>query len=398
MGELEIYTLGNFSVKCGEEVITEGKTRLSKRWKLFQYLFTFRSRDVSREELIGVLDLEGNCDARGSLAALVYRMRKLLEKYSGESDELDDNYILTRGKAYTFNQGADYWLDAEEFTELCSQTRKYISEGSEAACRFFEKALELYQGNYLADLDSEEWVWSVRSRYRDMLVATLQKLDDFMSKKGYYERLWQFYERAQRVVQFEEKLIRGSIKALLDSGNVGLARIKYEEAATLYAENDLILPPDIKKLKPHLNRQETADPSTYLKKITNRSEIDGAYVCGPETFTAFYDLEKRRTQREVAPRFVVHLRLAGKSGEEEKCGSCEESELAQWGDELLDSLENLLRCGDIVCRWSKKHFIILLVNLKDEDVKKVLKRIENSFRAKYNLPANLKIKSRYYQL
>ena len=398
MGELEIYTLGNFSVEKDDEVITDGKIRLSKRWKLFQYLFTFRRREVPREELINVLDLDGNCDARGSLTALVYRMRRLLEKYSGESDGSDDSYILTRGKAYTFNQEADYWLDAEEFAELCDRTRQYISEDSEKACRAFERALELYEGEYLAELNSEEWIWNARNRYRDMLVATLHELADYMGEKGHYEKLWQFYERAQEVVQFEEKLIKGSIEALLGSGNISLARLKYEEAETLYQENDLILPASIKKLEPRLKRENNADPSTYLESIRDRSEVEGAYVCGPEIFTLLYDLEKRRSRREVISRFVVHLRLAGKSRKGENYSSCEKSELAQLGDKLLKILQKDLRCGDIVCRWSGKHFIILLINLSENDVSKILERIKKSWKADNNLPEEMELKSRSYRL
>src|SRR6056297_36014 len=112
--ELSISTLGNFKVFIDNEKINTPREKFSKRWKLFQYLITFRNREVAREELIMNLDLNNNQDPEGSLSALVYRLRNLLEQ-----ENKDFKYIRTRGSAYTFNTEADYWLDVEEFEKLC---------------------------------------------------------------------------------------------------------------------------------------------------------------------------------------------------------------------------------------------------------------------------------------
>jgi len=92
--EIRIYTLGRFRVFQGEKNLTKNRKQLSKRWKLFQYLITYRNREVSREELIMVLDLNDNNDPEASLTALVYRLRKLLK-----SNEYGKDLIKTLGTA-----------------------------------------------------------------------------------------------------------------------------------------------------------------------------------------------------------------------------------------------------------------------------------------------------------
>lgn len=58
--EFKVYTLGNFRVILGEQELKKNRKKLSKRWQLFQYLITFRNREVSREELITNLKLNKN--------------------------------------------------------------------------------------------------------------------------------------------------------------------------------------------------------------------------------------------------------------------------------------------------------------------------------------------------
>jgi len=425
---VKIYTLGRFEVSKGERVLTEKVTRVSKLWKLFQYLFTYRKRDVPIEELIDVLDLEGNSYPAGSLTALVYRLRKLLAQ--GENEEKKE-LILTRGSSYSFNRDADYWLDAEKFTDLCYQTQSEVKNKSKESYFTYLQALDLYKGDYLDDLKSEEWIWSARNRYRDLLVSTLDKLDNYLTAQGMYEELWQIYERAQELIQFDEDLIRGSIEALLASGNKGLARIKYEEAVALYQENNLILPPEIRNLKTRMeNHQVKNDPDTYLRSMLNSSTANEAYVCDSETFTMLYDLEKRRSQRQDNPRYLVHLILDCRDSKQiqmdEEINEIEEIEeieekgetreknktnkdsssaeikgkdcLPECSNSLLEILQKQLRRGDVISRWSTQHFIIMLINLGSDDVKRVLERIENAFKDMAGFDGDIELKSRFYQI
>ena len=57
-----------------------------------------------------------------------------------------------------------------------------------------------------------------------------------------------------------------------------------------------------------------------------------------------------------------------------------------------------LRCGDIACQWSKKHFILLLVNIENDNVEKVLNRLHDNFSEIYFNSENVNINYRYYEI
>ncbi len=383
--DLKIFTLGRFRVENSEELITEGVNKSSKRWQLLQYLITYRQREISREELITALDLHENSDPEGSLSALVYRLRKRLEN---GYEQLGD-FIKTSGSAYTFNLQRDYWLDAEKFEELCTRSQKLVKEGTEGAADKFEQALSLYQGDYLEEVRSEEWVWNARNHYRDLLVTCLNQLDDYLRSRKKFEKLWEFYEQVHEMVKFDEQLLAGAIKAMLDAGRTGLARLKYEEAVSMFKENDLKLPPELEKLGRKLKSRQSKDADDLIKKIKERSMSNSAFVCDMKTFSEFYELEKRRAERDVPPRQIVHLRLTG---------DLQHSSLETLAEDFIEHLKTQLRKGDLVCRWDDKHFILLLNGVACDEIEQVITRLKDTFSVRRDLPAKLEIESRCHEI
>ncbi|MFP4021998.1 MAG: BTAD domain-containing putative transcriptional regulator [Halanaerobium sp.] len=382
--ELSIYTLGKFDVYIEGEKINRQREKFSKRWKLFQYLITFRNREVAREELIINLDLNDNQDPEGSLSALVYRLRNLLKV-----ENTDPNYIQTRGSAYTFNTESDYWLDVEEFEKLCHKAASAAENDIEQAISFYEQAVELYKGEYLEELTSAEWNWSLRNIYRELLVNTLLNLDEGLSEKNLYNELWQIYNQVQKLIDFDERIIKGAIEALIKDQRWGMARFKYQEVVALYQNNDLKIPPELKDLESRLGNVDD-DPETLVEYFQSDNEAEGAFICNDrEQFSSIYELEKRKQQREAPPSYLLHMRLTGK---------IERDQLIILGDKFLKLLSNQLRPGDIVCRWNSKHFIILLGNITKKEAKKVRKRLINSFMARFELPEELIIENKGYNL
>lgn len=381
---LEIYTLGQFIVKKNSKKLITGNKKISKKWKLFQFLFTYSGRSVSREKLIRILNLEKNDDPQGALTALIYRLRKEIKNNNDNT-----SYIKTHGNAYIFNEKSNYWMDTEKFKKLCKKTKNLISLNDNSAIDTFHKAINLYKGDYLEETRTEEWVWSSRSYYRELLIETMHRIDNFLNSKNLYEDLWRLYEEILELVKFEEELILGSIKTLINSGNQGLARIKYEEAANLFRENDLKIPPELSKMGRKLNKIKIKNPSKILEETLTREEMKGAFVCNPETFTLIYDLEKRRSQRKSPPIMLVHLQIVNEKKFEQNSDNRKK---------LMEVLNSQLRCGDVVCRWSKNHYVLILVDIEKKDIEKVLDRIEKHFANCCTNNDYIKIKYRFYQI
>lgn len=381
---LEVYTLGNFKIRRGSETITENIQKISKRWKLLQYLIVHANREVSRDELIMVLQLNNNDDPEGALTALVYRLRKLLNN----SDDAAD-YIRTLGSAYSFNKEIEYWFDAEEFSNICAETCKLIAQDSEEAVATFHRALDLYRGDFLQEAKSEEWVWTTRNHYRDILIETMIKIDNFLRAKGEYEQALEFYDKLDEFVFFDEMIIRGLIQTMVDAGKYSQAKKKYDEIIELYEDNGLKVPPELEGMADNLTSERGESLQEVLDELNKRNKKGLAYLTDSDNFIKLYELEKRRAERTGIPRMVVHIRMVIEEGFEDT----EELE-----DKMLDLLIRHLRSGDIVCRWEERHFIIILLDIGQKDVNKVIERIENAFIAKYGMPDGVRLEERSFQL
>ncbi|MFW5790591.1 MAG: BTAD domain-containing putative transcriptional regulator [Bacillota bacterium] len=381
---LEVYTLGNFKIRQGSETITENIQKISKRWKLLQYLIVHANREVSRDELIMVLQLNNNDDPEGALTALVYRLRKLLNN----SDTADD-YIRTLGSAYSFNKETEYWFDAEEFANICANTCKLITQDSEEAVGAFNQALKLYKGDFLQEAKSEEWVWSKRNHYRDILVDTMIKMDEFLRDRGEFEKALEFYDRLNEFVFFDEMIIRGLIQTMVDAGKYSQAKKKYDEIIKLYEDNGLKIPPELEGMAGNLTANREASLQEILDKLNKGNKKGLAYLTDSDNFIKLYELEKRRAERTGISRMVVHIKLVIEDG-------FEDTEKLE--DKMLDLLIRHLRSGDIVCRWEERHFIIILLDIGQEKVNIVTERIENAFIARYGMPEGVSLEERSFQL
>ncbi len=380
---LEVYSLGNFKIRRGNEIITENIHKLSKRWELLQYLIVHSNREVSRDELIMVLRLHNNDDPEGALTALVYRLRKLIN--NGD----DSDYIKTLGSAYSFNHELEYWFDAEEFAILCNETVEFINEDSTDSIDTFDRALNLYKGDFLQEAKSDEWIWSTRNHYRDILVDTMLKMDDFLRSKAEYEKALVFYDKLNEFVFFDEMIIKGLIQTMVDAGRYSQAKKKYDEIIKLYEENGLRVPPELEGMANNLNANRSESLQDVLDEINNSNRKGLAYLTDSDNFIRLYNLEKHRTERTGIPRMVVHIRLVSENG-------FEDTEKLE--DKMLDLLIRHLRSGDIVCRWDENHFIILLLDIENKDVDTVIARIENAFIARYGIPEGVRLEERSFKL
>jgi len=392
-GELKIYTLGNFKVANSEAIITDNIKKSSKRWKLLQYLITFNNQEISRDELIMILGLNNNDDPESSLSALVYRLRNLLNKYTGHDN---GHFIQTTGAAYTFNENANYWLDSEVFEDKCQKVTDLVSNSTEGADQVFADAISIYQGDYLQEARSEEWLWSARNYYRDLLKNTALELDDYLKERDKHEILLKFYDEIQKLIKFDEDIITGYLEALIGAGRESEARAKHQEIAEMYEDNGLILPPRLENIFRDLEIERTEQPEDFLQTIDQSIDKEGAYLCSSDKFLELYELEKRRCQRDGPNRCIIHLRFKEEAKERQQ--EMNFDHVDNIGTQFLKLLADQLRSGDIVTRWNRKHFIVLLANLECEDAKKVTSRIRNSFKARYGLPDGITIDEKIYNL
>ncbi len=363
---LQISTLGRFEVKRGGQKISPKDQRLGKRWRLFQVLITFKGQSLSPDQIFKYLSLEESVNPSEALKSLVFQLRKALKGINpGENRE---QYIICSGGTYRFNEDSNYWLDAEEFEILCKKASSRVDSSISEAISLYQKALSLYRGNFLEEVPKAYWAIYAKKHFRDLFLEIMLEANELMQNAGMHKEAWELCETGLRIVPLEEKLHTMSLKSLVDSNKLGLALIQYEEASSLFRENDLSIPKDLKKIGETLKNKLTRDnPSEeFLRKLNNHNKGNGPVVSGLEAFSVIYQVEKNRSERRKKPGFLVYLDLRGNAPPEE---------WERVGKQFEQTLLGSLRKGDVICKWGPHNFLTLLLNVSPEDIERIMGRL-----------------------
>jgi LuxR family maltose regulon positive regulatory protein len=167
---LRVRFFGHFEMLCDEELITLGRN--GKALSILKYLLANRSRPVSQDHLMGWLWPESNLKrARWSLNSAIHTLRKLLSECPSSAPL---NYILLEEGYYRLCSDVRVIADVDEFDAHYEEGRRLQKEGRvEEAAAEYERAIDLYRGEYLVEDLYEDWTMVERERlsnaYMDML-------------------------------------------------------------------------------------------------------------------------------------------------------------------------------------------------------------------------------------
>ena len=161
---------GHFEMLCDDELITLGRN--GKALSILKYLLANRSRPVSQDHLMGWLWPESNLKrARWSLNSAIHTLRKLISECPSSAPL---NYILLEEGYYRLCSEVGVITDVAQFDCHYEEGRRLQKEGrAEEAAAEYERAIDLYRGEYLVEDLYEDWTMVERERlsnaYTDML-------------------------------------------------------------------------------------------------------------------------------------------------------------------------------------------------------------------------------------
>ena len=167
------HFFGHFEMFCNGDAISLGRNR--KALTILKYLLAHRARPVSQDHLMDWLWPESNLmKARSSLNSAVHILRKLLAQHQPSATA---NYILLEEGYYRLCPTVRVETDVDEFGECYEKGRRLEKEGrTEEAAAEYEKALELYRGDYLMEDLYEDWTMVERERLMNAYVDLLSRL------------------------------------------------------------------------------------------------------------------------------------------------------------------------------------------------------------------------------
>lgn len=377
---LEIFTLGRFLVRRGEQLFTEDAGRSRQVWKLFKYLFTYRSRATHPELLMEALyhDEEPK-DPDRALRNLVYRLRRLLA--SGLSPEVDPQYIVLSQGLYSFNLSSNYWLDAEEFGLLCCKANKKAQKEPHEAINLYQKALSLYQGDYLPENLYDDWVITMRDYYHRIYLESVDELILLLKKAGRHSELRDVCEKAFLIEPLQEGLHIHFIESLLEEGKTGQAKTHYNYASSLlYREAGLKPSAEMRELYRRITSEAGRMPQERIRllpgeRLSPVEETGGPIFFDPHTFLKLSRLEELKAETSEQTAFWGCLTLV-RAGSDWDDSNKMEGIMGLLGDVLKKNM----RKGDMVCRWNNnQYYLVLMTCTGQEQAEKVLERIKEHF-------------------
>ena len=136
--------------------------------------------------------------ARWSLNSAVHGLRKLLGRCSTSPDV---NYVLLEKGYYRLCPDVRISTDVEEFDEHYEAGRRLERDGrTEEAATEYEKAIDLYRGDYLVEDLYEDWTMVERERLSNAHLDMLGRLADHYIEGG---RLQESIRACYRVLEMD---------------------------------------------------------------------------------------------------------------------------------------------------------------------------------------------------
>ena len=180
---LRIHFLGPVVIERTDGSLVGGPLwQRAKVRALLVLLALGRGQPVHRNTLVDTLwpEMEQEAALR-NLNTTVYSLRRSLEPALCRGSE--SLYIGCEGQCYALNGGRVHWLDVEDFKAGIVEARQ--QRDFEQAWALYQRALDLYRGDYLADLDADMLhCWMERERLRQLYLNGLEELGTLCAKHG----------------------------------------------------------------------------------------------------------------------------------------------------------------------------------------------------------------------
>lgn len=183
---LQVRFFGHFEILCNGEPV--GLGRNGKALAIFKYLLAHRDRRLSRDHLMESLWPESTPNkARSLLNVAICTLRRLLNDCSAGLQ----NYILLEEGYYRLCPTVWVVTDVDEFDRRYEQGCRLEKINRIEGAAEYERAIELYRGDYLLDHLYEDWTMVERERLSNAYVDMLEQL------AMYYKQTEQLQKRIQ---------------------------------------------------------------------------------------------------------------------------------------------------------------------------------------------------------
>lgn len=171
--------LGAFSISIQDSLV---KLSASRGLSLLKYLLLHNNQSTPREMLMEIFWPDLNPEAaRNNLNVTIYALRKELRSAT------DEEIICYEDSAYHLSRKIKLWLDVEELEKCIKAGNQFEARNQTTfAVAEYEIAVNLYQGDFLADNPYDDWTVFDRERLRVTYLDTLNRLSQIYFRQERY--------------------------------------------------------------------------------------------------------------------------------------------------------------------------------------------------------------------
>lgn len=381
MKTIYVNTLGEFTIRCGDNVISDTETRSRKVWNLLAYLIYNHERSIPQQKLIDLLwgDDSSSADPKNVLRITLHRARAVLDQlFDGAGKEL----IVHKDGGYTWNSEIKSELDYEYFLRLAQA----VEEDEERRLENMLGALKLYQGSFLPRQSSEMWAIPAATHLQTHFLNTSLKAAEMLSERGRHEEAAMICRKAAESEPYHEPLHQRLIQCLAASGDIKGATAVFEKLSKRLADDFGIQPSEETRntfRTATMSPKERAMPVEEILEDLHEPESErGAMQCDYDYFKVLCFAESRAMERNHNETHVALVSIARGDSAGKK------DDMDSMMDKLGTKLRQNLRRGDIISRCSATQYIIMLLNANYENSCMVCRRLIASFRQSYPASAD----------
>lgn len=357
----QIKLFGYFRMTRKGQMLDEGSIHSTILIKLLVFLLIHRDRVITNIELEKHLwkpqEIENPADA---LKNLMYRLRKVLNTTFGEKD-----YILTGRGNYRWNPEHAVELDVDVFQQEYEKVKENPAN-EEIRLRCLEKAVAVYKGMFLANLENDYWVSNQSMLYHSRYLYLIEMLIEHHWKQEAFEVVERLCSSALEIDEYEETLNLYKIRALLRQGKDSQAEKFFGTLEQNIKSGLGIKGADlIRNLKRELRLEEKTNELSrqeiqrMLAERTLAMEKK-AVLCDFEEFRFLYALQAKKNKRRQEEGYVILLTVELNADMEISTDNVEDYLMQFAMEGIAKVLESSLRDFDIVSKCSNCQYIIML--------------------------------------
>ncbi len=370
-----VQFFGHFRVTVDGHVINESSSRTRRPWSLLQYLIVSRQKTISRQQLMEALWPDGGSDQpEKALKNLVYRVRTY---FAEMGVPFAQDVILYKNSNYYLNNNIPWIIDFEQFEEYFRHASEANLPAGERIANY-KKAIDLYQGDFLAEHTYEDWILPFNAYYHSLFLKCVEKVLPLLEKENLYEDIEDVCSRALTVDKYAEPMHLAYMQALIAQNKKNAAASYYDSIADMFFRELGVIPgEELQQLYSEISQVADyvqTDLHLIKEKMNEREYSNDAFYCDFEIFRNLYRLEARTAERAGQSVFIGLFTLT------DKVGSPPEAEMLNKSMALLlEAIHSGLRRGDVVSRYSLSQYILMLPTITVENGEMVLRRVSKKF-------------------